>query len=251
MDEYARRALPVKPTAWSLAGAGAATLAVPASAWASAYVVGGDAADALLRTSAMLVIAAPIAGVVCVSRLKPRLEPRLEHSAAPGWRPARALMTVVAWVALVVATSATLSGLALGADAIVFIATSHAAIACVSLALAAVGALFAVMLDEPLDAAACAGVASVVAGGGLLVAGAWIGNAPPSLVTLAVDSSPFVAMASAARIDVVRLDLFYRISPLAHLGVEYPAWYATCAWYGAAAAAFLVSAGVRSMTRAA
>lgn len=227
----------MKPTAWTLAAA----VAVPAIAWAGAYAVNGDTADALLRTAAMLVIAAPIAGVSCVSQLKQR--------GTPGRRATAALATVVAWVALVVAVSALLSGLALGPEAIGFVATSHAAIGCVTLALAAIGALLAATLEEPLDAAACGVVTAVVAGGGLLVAGSWIGNSPPALLTLAIDGSPFVAMASAAHIDVVRLDLFYRISPLAHLGVEYPAWYATCAWYTLIAAACLTGAGLQSAKR--
>jgi hypothetical protein len=47
----------------------------------------------------------------------------------------------------------------------------------------------------------------------------------------ALTASPFVAVATAAQIDVVRLETFYQISPLAHMRVDYPSWQTVCGWY--------------------
>ena len=58
---------------------------------------------------------------------------------------------------------------------------------------------------------------------------------PKGIVDVALLGSPLVAMASAAHIDLVRMDTLYQISTLAHLGVDYPAWSVTAVCYLAAA----------------
>jgi hypothetical protein len=44
--------------------------------------------------------------------------------------------------------------------------------------------------------------------------------------------SPIVSVASAVNVDLLRTDLLYRISPLAHLRFEYPVWYSPLLLYG-------------------
>jgi hypothetical protein len=218
-----------------------ASLGVPGLAWAGAVAVDGDAADALLYTAALLVVVAPLAGVACVSRRK-----------VPGAADRRlfgALGPLFGWVLLTAGVSGLLTGVAMRPGSLAFAVSSHAAIAVVALALSGVGALLAAWMFEPLDAAGASVVLSVAAGGGVLVAGSLTSSAPAALVRAAVDGSPFVAMLSAANIDVARMDLFYRISPLAHIGVEYPAWSATCAVYGIVAALCFAGVVVRSRIR--
>lgn len=197
-------------------------LAVPVAAWALAAWTRGDAADTLLHTSWLLVIAAPLTGVARVSG---------RPAGTTGWAVIASLATSVG---VAVLASALITLLTIGGSSLGFVARSHAVMAAVSLALATFGALLATSFDE-LDAAALSLVMALVAGGGVLFAGAWAGAAPRAVVDGLLAASPFVAMASAANIDVLRLDLFYIISPLAHLGVDYPAWYLTGAGYAVVA----------------
>jgi hypothetical protein len=208
----------------------AAALSVSPVAWGRALLIDGDAADALLWTSALLVVAAPLAGVALVAR---------PARGAPAVTAIRVAGAVCAWAGLTALFSGGLTLASLGVDAAGFVVRSHAAIFAVTLALAGIGALFATRLEEPLDAAACSVLLTLLTAGGLLAAGNWASRASPGLLTVLVGSSPFMAMASAAQIDVARLDLFYRISPLAHVGVDYPAWQTVCGCYGGVAAACL------------
>jgi hypothetical protein len=47
-------------------------------------------------------------------------------------------------------------------------------------------------------------------------------------------ASPVMSIATAAQVDLVRSDIWYQISPLAHVQVEYPTWGAVCLTYLAA-----------------
>jgi len=50
-------------------------------------------------------------------------------------------------------------------------------------------------------------------------------------------------VATAAHVDLVRTDIWYQVSPLAHIGLEYPAWSTVCGWYLlAGCAGFVASA---------
>ena len=111
------------------------------------------------------------------------------------------------------------------------VATSHATMFAVAFALAAFGALCAATLIDPLDAAACSLAIVLTAAGGLLVAGASLTDVPLALIDVAVTASPLVAMTASAHIDLSRMAVPYQMSPLAHLQVDYPAWYAACGWY--------------------
>ncbi len=44
-------------------------------------------------------------------------------------------------------------------------------------------------------------------------------------------ANPLVTVSSAAGIDLLHLDLLYRLSPLAHRGVALPAWTTACSGY--------------------
>jgi hypothetical protein len=189
----------------------------------------GVTADALLYVAGCVIVAAPIAGVaVASSRRRPRHEP-FSRGAALG-----AMWPLIVAVFLFVGTSALVTGLGLGfahPEVSSFVATSHATLAAVALALSAFGALCGVAFRDPLDAAACSLSVVLLATGGLLVAGASVADAPRELIALALTASPLMVITSAAHIDLVRMGVPYQISPLAHLQVDYPSWYAACAWY--------------------
>jgi hypothetical protein len=183
-------------------------------------------ADALLSIAAVVVIAAPLAGVAVATSKRTRVSRVMPHALAAAWPLGVA-------VALYVAMSAALTmfGLGLSGNAMRFVATSHATLFTVALALAAFGALCAATFADPLDAAACSLTTVLVATGGLLVAGVAVADVPRPVIEAALTASPLVAMASAAHIDVMRMGVPYQMSPLAHLQVDYPAWYAACGWY--------------------
>jgi hypothetical protein len=186
------------------------------------------AADALLYVSAVLVIAAPLAGVVAV-----KIERRAARHADSTNIAVLTTRTLALTAIFFTATSACLTGLEWGGSegTLAFVATSHATLAAVALALGAFGAYCGAVWRDTLDAAAISLVVSLVAAGGLLVAGASVADASPRALQAGLMASPFVAAASAAQIDVVRLETFYQISPLAHMRVDYPTWQAACGWY--------------------
>jgi hypothetical protein len=190
------------------------------------------AADALLYIAGTAVLAAPLAGVVIGARRRGAWLSHKEHSAlAAAWPLSIA-------VALFVLSSALLTvagfGIA-GEDGWRFVATSHATLAAVSFALGAFGALCGGTFRDPLDAVACSLLVVFFATAGLLVAGASVADAPRQFIDLALTASPLVAIASAAHIDIVRMGVPYQISPLAHLQIDYPSWYAASASYLAVA----------------
>ena len=196
------------------------------------------AADALLYVSAVIVIAAPLAGVLVA-----KIEQRAAHR--PGAGVALSTTRTLALAVLCfTAASACLTALEWGGaeGALAFVVTSHATLAAVAFGLSAFGAYCAAVWRDTLDAAAFGLIVVLVAAGGVLVAGAGVADAPPRVLQAALTASPFVAVATAAQIDVIRLETFYQISPLAHMRVDYPSWQAVCGWY--LAVGFLCVAGV-------
>jgi hypothetical protein len=184
-------------------------------------------ADALLYIAASAIVAAPLAGVSIASSRRPGSAIGLGTSVLALW-------PLVGAVGLFVAASAivTTAGWGLEAEgALTFVATSHATLFAVTLALAAFGALCGTAFRDPLDAAACSTLIVLVATVGLFVAGAIVADVPRDLLNVALTASPLVAIVSAAHIDIVRMGLPYQMSPLAHLQVDYPAWYTACAGY--------------------
>jgi hypothetical protein len=178
--------------------------------------------DALLYSAMCVVVAAPLAGVAAAS--------------------GRALDTVrrlAVATAIFSAVSAmlTLARLGLDPEALRFTATSHAVLASVTVALAALGAWLGSLLRDPLDAAAIAVTVALTAAYGVLVAGAPIGELSAPILNAAVLASPVITVATAAQVDLVRSDIWYQISPLAHVRLEYPAWGTMCGAYLAAGGA--------------
>jgi hypothetical protein len=204
----------------------------------------GLAADALLITIGAIVLLAPLAGVIVAAGV------RVRARGAAGGRGPETAWSLTAATAMLVASSALLVIFAWGhsdAAALSLVATSHVTVFAVTLALAGFGAACGVLFRDSLDAAGCSVSVVLVAAGGLLVAGASLANAPRALVDVALTASPFVTMASAAHIDVMRMGVPYQMSPLAHVQVQYPAWYLASAWYLAIAG--LCFAGVSWQAR--
>jgi hypothetical protein len=195
----------------------------------SAQMRSGLAADGLLYTGGCAIVAAPLAGVAVVAS-------RRAASLTTGrcrWDGLYAALTLVI-AAVTFATTSSVITFAWRqgqADATAFVLQSHLTLLAVVLALAAWGALCAAWCENLLDAAAFSLVTAIVAACGMLVAGATVGELPQGMIALGLYANPFVVITSAAQIDVVRMDLLYRISPLAHMRFEYPAWESACGWY--------------------
>jgi hypothetical protein len=204
--------LPLVPAVASIAAAR------EPGAWPAidAALVRGLTPDAVLYTAVCVVVAAPIAGVAVAST--------------------RRLLVATA---VFCATSAalTLARLGVDADTLRFVATSHAVLASATLALAALGAWLGSLLRDPLDAAAIALTVAFTAAYGVLVAGAPVGELSPPMLKAALLASPVMSVATAAHVDLVRSDIWYQISPLAHVHLEYPAWTTVCGSYLAAGSA--------------
>jgi hypothetical protein len=66
---------------------------------------------------------------------------------------------------------------------------------------------------------------------GVLVAGASVGELSAAWLETALLASPLMTVATAAHVDLVRSDIWYQISPLAHLRLDYPAWTTACGSY--------------------
>jgi hypothetical protein len=209
-------------------------------------------ADMLLYLAGGIIVAAPLAGVMVADRERlagrggadsVRLKPDTTRGAADPGRSkpdtTRVAFVLATAALLLVAMSSALLIAALGTldrETLTFVGTSHATLAAVALALAAFGAFCGTAFSDPLDAAACSLTIVLLAAGGLLVAGASVSEAPRALLDLAMTASPLIAMTSAAHIDIVRMDMLYVISPLAHLQVSYPSWQTACAAYSLVAA---------------
>ena len=217
----------------------------PAMWWSMpASMKRGLTGDALLFIAGAIVLAAPVAGVVVAASGRAGRE----RDGASGALPAAWPLTAA--VAIFVGASAMLTVIWWGlsdADALRFVATSHATLFAVTLALSAFGALCGATFTDALDAVGCSLTIVLVAAGGLLVAGAALADVPRALIDVALTASPFVTMASASHIDVMRMGVPYQMSPLAHLQVAYPSWYVASGWYLALAG--LCFLGVRWKTR--
>jgi hypothetical protein len=205
---------------------GAAALVVlDASEWQSspAAIFGTLMPEAMLWTAAAVIVGAPLLGVV-LSRPRDQSPPR---------GTLEVLRAAIAAVSALVGGSAavTLASVGLQPRIAGIVFESHATLAATALALTLAGAACAAALDDPLDAAGVSLAMSLVVSVGLLVGGAGVGDAPRWLVSLALMASPLVAVASATQVDIVRMEPLYQMSPLAHLSIDYPTWYAALAWH--------------------
>ncbi|HEV8398031.1 MAG TPA: hypothetical protein VGQ37_27335 [Vicinamibacterales bacterium] len=179
--------------------------------------------DALHYSAVCAVVAAPLAGV-----------------AVGSWRR----LAIATALFCGVSAALTLARLGVSADSLQFTATSHAVLACATLALAALGALLARAFRNPLDAAALAVGIALTAAYGVLVAGAPVGGLSTGVLKAALLASPVITVATAAHLDLVRTDIWYQVSPLAHVQLEYPAWTAACGWYLAAGCVGFVATAI-------
>lgn len=213
---------------------------LPAAAWIGAAIVDRPsplalvgaprvlaivASDAVLIEALLLVVVAPIAGVAIASR-------------AGNARAAMASLGTV--VAFAIASSLAIGAAAwqLGALDAAVLLRSHATLAASALALGALGVFCASMFRDVLDAAAVALIVAVVAALGLLVAGPAVANVPEPAIDTGLVASPVVAIAASAGIDIIRGEVLYRLSPIAHRRFEYPAWHLASLWYLFAAGVF-------------
>jgi hypothetical protein len=165
--------------------------------------------------AAVLVVAAPLCGVALAAR-------RLRGAALAAAIFTAALTVSALWTILALGWSAG------GGRALV----SYATVGTMGFALAALGAWFGSVRRDPLDAAAFSVGLAVLAAFGILAAGPLAANLPTPIVNAALVASPIVSAASAADVDLLRTDLLYRISPLAHGRFDYPAWFTPLIVYG-------------------
>jgi hypothetical protein len=191
----------------------------------NAALVRGTTPDALLYSAACVVVAAPLAGVAI---------------------PSRQRLFVAVAIFCAVSAALTLARLGVSAEALRFVGSSHAVLASATVALAALGALLATIFRNPLDAGAVALGVSLTAAYGVLVAGAPVGGLSTAWLETALLASPIMTIATAAQLDLVRTDIWYQVSPLAHVRLEYPALGAVCGTYLLAAGAGFVAAAMRA-----
>lgn len=185
--------------------------------------------------TAFTVLAAPLIGVAVASR-RSRLSEHLTCGGAK--KDALRRAWAAAWPLAVGVTGFVLASAILvlafpGDPDNVFslVAVSHTTLWAASLALAALGAVCASTFSDPLDAAACSVGVALLTATGVLVVGPAVAEAPTGAINAALVASPIVATASAANIDILRTDVLYRLSPLAHIRFDYPAWHSAFACY--------------------
>lgn len=201
------------------------------------------AADVLVVNAALVVIAAPLCGIAAASRSRPDREPA---GARDAWRIARQLGALVG---VFVAASAVVTTAGFGTTplALELVAASHATLGAAALALAALGALGARLFRDPLDAVAGSAALALAASFGILLAGPLVQDLSYGLTNAALLASPMAAIPAAAQIDILRTDLLYQISPLAHRRFDYPLWYHASGLY--LAVAVLCFAGATRFAR--
>jgi hypothetical protein len=168
------------------------------------------AADGFLLLAMLSLIVAPLAGV-----------------AASSSRPFRrgtivllvASATVLAWAwrRIPGGPTAALAG--------------HVVVLVVTLAFAMWGRLLRRLFPDDLSAGLAALLAGLLVTMGPFLAGAAVARVPFWDTGWLLATNPLMAVASAAGIDLLHLDVIYRTSPLAHRGVALPAWSAVCGAY--------------------
>lgn len=196
----------------------------------------------LLTEVALLVICAPLAGLFMALRMRTPGDGLARRSAVgklffSAWQLARPLLMRIA---LMTVTSAVIVFTIRAPIDAKTVLLSHLVLWAAAMALATLGAVCAPLFDEPLDAVACAiGIALVVTTP-VFVGGPALDSIPRWLVNASLVVNPIVATAASANIDLFRMDLLYRLSPLAHGHVEYPAATTAFAVYVLLAAALLL-----------
>jgi hypothetical protein len=201
----------------------------------------------LLVQAAVIAIWAPLMGLFTLARVRALRAGEPPQSALARMR---AGSWQLGWRMMVRATAATASSAAIALalqssiDASALL-KSHAMLWTVALTFAAMGAACAAMLAEPLDGAATATGAAVLAATALFAAGPALDRVPPRLLDAALVVNPVVATAVGANLDLFRMGLFYQLSPLAHRQVDYPAAAVALAAYALMAVGMLLLAAAR------
>jgi len=185
----------------------------------------------LLMEAALLVLWAPVLGLLTASRVM-----RRGVVLVNAWQLSRALairisLVSLASIAVVLAMRTTMSVSVLG--------VSHLMLWTAAFTFAMVGAACLPLCREPLDGAACAVAISCIGALMLFAAGPILDSVPAWLVNAALTINPVAATAAAADIDLWRTDLLYRLSPIAHRDIASPALSTTFATYGLAAGSLL------------
>ncbi len=197
-------------------------------------------AEMWLAEAALLVIWAPLLGVVTAMRAwsspdAPADRTRSVRLVVGAIQLGRPLLARVALMTAISAAIAVAMRTTIDADML----RSHATLGMAALTFAALGAACARMFREPLDAAACAIGIALVAAFALFAAGPVLDSTPRWLLRAVLVINPVVATAAAASIDILRMDMLYQLSPLAHRHVDYPVLTTTLAVYVLFAAGLL------------
>lgn len=183
-----------------------------------APVLAGAFADALLVNALILVLGAPVMGVA---------------AARGAASTARIAGRLGASLLLFTAVSAMLSlaGWGLAPGSLRAVATSHVTMWAGAMAFASLGTLCGRWFRHPLDGAGASLGITILLAIGILIAGPYASDLPRYLIDGALLASPLITTAAAADIDLLRTDVLYQVSPLAHVGTTYPAWYVATGVY--------------------
>ncbi len=92
------------------------------------------------------------------------------------------------------------------------------------------------LCSNPLDAAGATLLLTAVALGAGLAIGPALPLVPAWLIDLTLRINPVVAVTAAAGIDLLRMDVFYSLTPVAHWSFNYPSTIASFALFGGVAA---------------
>ena len=201
----------------------------PADGWQGLAPVG------ILFSTTLLLVAAPLCGLAVAVHAR-QLAPFGGAWAATRDTCGVLALGAIAWTAAAIGSTAAITAMA-GDPLSPPLVAAHIVQGAAALALALVGALAGAWFREPLDAAAFSLTLALVASLGILGAGTLVELLPERLVEWAVAGSPLLAVSSAAHIDVMRTDLVYQISPLAH--TQTPSF----SWPAAAGAYVVIAAG--------
>ncbi len=177
------------------------------------------AADTLLAETAAAIVVASLAGV--------------------GMQSGRRASVVLASL-LAAGGAATL--VVAGRIAMAQILVAQLPIVSATIALALVGRWCRRLFDNVLDAAATALAVTMLLAIGLLAAGPLAAALPTGLLNVLLGLNPFVAAASAAGVDLLRSEPFYRLSPIAHRQFAYPEWWFSLTLFAAVATASMAAA---------
>jgi hypothetical protein len=197
----------------------------------------------LLVEAAAAAVWAPLMGLFTVTRVRALLagQPpaRLRIGAWQlGWR------LMVRTAAVTAASAAAALALQSSFDAAALL-RSHAMLWTIALAFAAMGAAAAAAIARPLDGAAAAIGAAVMAVTAVFAAGPALDGLPRRVLDGALVANPVVATAAGANLDLFRMNLFYQLSPLAHRQVDYPPVAVALAAYTLMAVGMLLLAAGR------